>query len=88
MCYDGYDGLLCDKIKDFCGNNPCQNNGSCTVYEGHKFAAYQCNCRSGFTGTHCEINVDECESNPCLHGKCIDGINEVFCDCYPGKQIS
>lgn len=35
-----------------CGNNPCQNGGSCTELD----AEFQCSCAPGYRGKKCQGN--------------------------------
>lgn len=45
-CNDtGYTGLTCED-KDYCGINPCENNGTCVLSKYHQ-EGYYCNCTTG-----------------------------------------
>uniref|UniRef100_A0A3B3SE98 Cell adhesion molecule-related/down-regulated by oncogenes n=1 Tax=Paramormyrops kingsleyae TaxID=1676925 RepID=A0A3B3SE98_9TELE len=47
LCQDGFEGELCEVVKDTCQHNSeCQNGGRCL--------ANRCVCSSGFTGLFCE----------------------------------
>lgn len=36
-------------------------------------------------GLYCEVNIDDCMDNKCTHSeKCLDGINNYTCACFPG----
>ncbi len=44
-CFTGYQGVLCDTLKNFCDPNPCQNAGEClNDYVNFKST---CNCKPG-----------------------------------------
>ncbi|XP_048872623.1 basement membrane-specific heparan sulfate proteoglycan core protein isoform X12 [Brienomyrus brachyistius] len=48
ICQDGFEGELCEVVKDTCQHNSeCQNGGRCL--------ANRCACPSGFTGLFCEM---------------------------------
>ncbi|UJR08620.1 hypothetical protein I4U23_012879 [Adineta vaga] len=86
-CLPTYDGDYCEKIRDVCLSNPCeQQQGTCQSLADGRF---QCQCLPGFTGKQCEININDCISNHCQNnGTCIDRINDYSCLCsasFTGK---
>ena len=43
---------------------------------------YQCVCPTGFTGIDCEVNIDDCVNVTCQNnGRCIDEVNDYYCQC-------
>ena len=38
----------------------------------------------GYNGTRCEVNRDDCAGVACVHGACVDGADDYWCDCVPG----
>ncbi|PFX11718.1 Fibropellin-1 [Stylophora pistillata] len=46
-----------------CGNNPCQNGGSCTELD----AEFQCSCAPGYRGKKCQ-EISYCYKTPCKNG--------------------
>ncbi|CAD5124520.1 DgyrCDS12799 [Dimorphilus gyrociliatus] len=87
-CDENYVGDFCHIERDFCkeGAVICQNGATCTRLSTNE--KYKCTCSPGFTGTKCETNIDDCANIKCgpLPGRCIDSINEGFCNCPPGKM--
>ena len=65
-CYAGSDvrtstsmvagvGIGATFCPDWCGSEPCQNNGTCRMWE----FSYNCACTEGFRGKHCECKIGE-----------------------------
>ena len=71
LCYNGYDGELCDHSADPCLENPCQNGGVCLSSSN----GYTCNCQPEWTGKSCEQPIGECG------GSFTDAIGSLA---YPG----
>ena len=44
-CFQGYEGLLCDQMKDFCASAPCQNGAACL--NDNVNLKYVCTCKPG-----------------------------------------
>ena len=49
---------------DWCGLNPCQNNGACVQVAN----AYKCSCAVGWTGMLCDVRMVSCEAAAALKG--------------------
>uniref|UniRef100_A0A672LG93 Neurogenic locus notch homolog protein 2-like n=1 Tax=Sinocyclocheilus grahami TaxID=75366 RepID=A0A672LG93_SINGR len=80
-CKPGWEGKNCEREKNECQSNPCQNGGTCNDH----LNGYTCVCVPGFYGKRCEEEVDECASNPCWNGgRCTDYVNSYTCQCPPG----
>ena len=45
----GFTGTYCTVLANNCGQNPCQNGGTCI----NGFETYTCSCSAGFTGDLC-----------------------------------
>ena len=74
----------CDALKEpgACGEQPCQNGGTCLELPTRGFV---CTCPPRFSGSTCEYDLDPCSSSPCLHGaKCVNLKNDYHCEC-PAK---
>ena len=66
-----------------CGNQPCENGGTCL--ELPTPTGHACSCPARYTGVNCEYDLDPCMSSPCLHGaKCVNLKNDFHCEC-PAK---
>ncbi|XP_076452127.1 uncharacterized protein LOC143287751 [Babylonia areolata] len=64
-----------------CQNNPCQNNGACSVVLHDAF----CTCQPGYTGRYCEEPVNFCASSPCYNnGSCSYTSQGFTCVCLSG----
>ncbi|CAG5110267.1 Oidioi.mRNA.OKI2018_I69.chr2.g4682.t1.cds [Oikopleura dioica] len=62
-----------------CSENPCKNNGQCSI-DGD---GYICACNEGFSGANCEINP--CDQSLCVNGECYAVDDENFaCKCDDG----
>ena len=87
-CFEGYSGQSCEK--DPCSDDPCNNNGKCTINFldfGSGSAAYECDCYEGFSGENCEKTP--CSEDPCNgHGECSLLISDskigFECSCQTG----
>lgn len=44
-------------ILDICLNNPCKNEGICSMVRLFDKIEYLCNCLSGYTGFDCQTKV-------------------------------
>lgn len=67
--------------KSACLNNPCKNDGRCTINE--LTGNYTCSCKFGYIGQHCET-VDACLIKPdiCKNGGiCYVKDNQIGCNC-------
>lgn len=52
LCPDGWTGIRCETIVNYCHNITCQNQGVCRPL----FRDYKCECStSSYSGRHCEI---------------------------------
>ncbi|XP_069126820.1 uncharacterized protein [Argopecten irradians] len=49
-CLPKYTGKYCERVKIFCDQDPCKNNGMCTDTD----EGYSCQCTNGFSGRNCE----------------------------------
>jgi hypothetical protein len=83
---DHWSGEFCE-VYDYCADEPCQNNATCTTTT--TTSDYTCNCTgTGFTGEVCDVDVDDCSSNACyVNGtsSCFDlGVNLYECKCFTG----
>uniref|UniRef100_A0A1I7UMB8 EGF-like domain-containing protein n=1 Tax=Caenorhabditis tropicalis TaxID=1561998 RepID=A0A1I7UMB8_9PELO len=90
-CDDGWTGVNCDTMIDFCVPDPCQYNSTCTP----KFKGYNCTCLTGLTGANCSTIIDLCVpykdsdnkwvKTPCNSkddlANCTKGINTFTCSC-------
>nr|XP_008192422.1 PREDICTED: cubilin [Tribolium castaneum] len=56
-CNRRYAGKNCEKFRDLCTSNPCQNGATCTSFLG---ISYQCLCPSAYTGLRCETEKQSC----------------------------
>ena len=66
ICYQGYDGELCQKLANACGYKPCSENHIC-VPTNSTAKGYLCNCPEGFVGQRCEIDVRDCKTISCYY---------------------
>ncbi len=65
-------GINCEIGANPCWNNPCQNNGTCSISSN----GYLCQCSSSYGGTNCDLMINICTPNPCLNnGHCIRDSN-------------
>ncbi|CAG2248300.1 unnamed protein product [Mytilus edulis] len=62
-CAEGFMGSMCETQVDVCTNNPCGNDGNCSV---NALGLAQCTCAEGFSGPRC--NVDCNQQLPCAPG--------------------
>ncbi|CAG2241851.1 unnamed protein product [Mytilus edulis] len=62
-CAEGFMGSMCETQVDVCTNNPCGNDGNCSV---NALGLAQCTCAEGFSGPRC--NVDCNQQLPCATG--------------------
>lgn len=53
QCQDGYTGEMCQNPPDYCRDNPCENNGTCSNL-GRKFI---CSCPTGYKGNQCQVQI-------------------------------
>lgn len=82
VCAPGFSGHRCQDKVDACYNQPCQNEGICSLINELE---YRCICRLGWEGQQCQINKDDCVASPCQNnGECIDKIGDYECKCTPG----
>ncbi|XP_062574447.1 fibropellin-1-like [Saccostrea cucullata] len=83
-CDSGWEGPRCSvKVKLFCNQIPCKNNGTCIL--NLTTQNYQCICSKGFEGDFCDIDINECVTSfrPCSgRGSCVNSFGSYFCDCY------
>lgn len=77
----GFGGKKCE-IEDPCGNNTCQNGGTCQPTSRLQNESFFCVCLPQYAGSNCEIE-NECFKNPCKNkGSCILSIDgEAKCIC-------
>ncbi len=53
-CAEGWEGIHCETMVNYCGNITCENNGVCRPL----FRDYQCECSSNdYSGRYCEITA-------------------------------
>nr|XP_022308447.1 sushi, von Willebrand factor type A, EGF and pentraxin domain-containing protein 1-like isoform X3 [Crassostrea virginica] len=60
QCQDGYTGEMCQNPPDYCRDNPCENNGTCSNL-GRKFI---CSCPTGYKGNQCQVQIVNGEWSP------------------------
>ncbi|XP_070188097.1 uncharacterized protein [Littorina saxatilis] len=64
-----------------CQNNPCENNGNCSVLLHDAY----CTCEPGFTGRYCEQLINFCASSPCYNNAtCFSSTQGFSCSCLSG----
>lgn len=60
-CHSDYTGRRCQRRRNQCHPNPCQNGGQCRLAgprEQHTtVGGFQCHCANGFKGRLCEIGL-------------------------------
>ncbi|CAC5399517.1 unnamed protein product [Mytilus coruscus] len=62
-CAEGFMGSMCETQVDSCTDNPCGNDGNCSV---STLGIAQCSCPDGFGGPRC--NIDCNQRLPCAEG--------------------
>uniref|UniRef100_A0A8C6S3C0 Growth arrest-specific protein 6 n=1 Tax=Nannospalax galili TaxID=1026970 RepID=A0A8C6S3C0_NANGA len=88
LCRTGWEGRLCDKDVDECG----QKNGGCSQVCHNKPGSFHCACHSGFTlasdSRTCK-DVDECtDSDTCGEARCKNLPGSYSCLCDEGYTYS
>ncbi|KAK9871009.1 hypothetical protein WA026_009969 [Henosepilachna vigintioctopunctata] len=85
-CFEGYVGSHCEKRKEICRNNPCQNGGSCVVgYDNTNQPEYKCMCFENYFGSFCEKVVNKCKLKCMNGGSCFEyDDNQFMCLCTEG----
>jgi hypothetical protein len=54
VCEEGWTGIQCESMVNYCQNVTCKNNGVCRPL----FRAYKCECLgTSYSGGHCEITA-------------------------------
>ena len=53
LCNDGYTGEFCQNQPDYCRDNPCKNNGTCSNTGGN----FTCSCPSAYKGDQCQFQI-------------------------------
>jgi hypothetical protein len=54
VCAEGWTGIQCEAMVNYCQNVTCKNNGVCRPL----FRAYKCECLgTSYSGGHCEITA-------------------------------
>ena len=53
-----FTGRRCQRRRNQCHPNPCQNSGQCVRDEGSK-GFFSCKCKTGFGGRLCEDKLDD-----------------------------
>ncbi|XP_042553036.1 growth arrest-specific protein 6 [Dipodomys spectabilis] len=87
-CRSGWEGRLCDRDIDECG----QENGGCSQACHNKPGSFYCTCHSGFAlapdGRTCQ-DIDECaESDACGEARCKNLPGSYSCLCDKGYAYS
>lgn len=98
-CKPAYVGDNCERERDGCAANPCQENQACTdikasvqMAQADPSIGYTCGrCPAGFQsqpGTTICIDNNECQSgnNPC-QGTCTNTYGGYECGCAPGLRL-
>ena len=78
----GWEGPNCDVDIDECERGFCQNNISCTNWDG----GYNCTCKAGYEGQNCTDEMNACQPQPCRNGgTCINQRTDFTCNCVSGE---
>ncbi|CAH6787066.1 growth arrest-specific protein 6 [Phodopus roborovskii] len=88
LCKAGWEGRLCDKDVNECG----QKNGGCSQVCHNKPGSFQCACHGGFSlasdGRNCQ-DIDECtDPNTCGDARCKNLPGSYSCLCDKGYTYS
>ena len=87
LCSSGYTGDNCEEEVQACETsaNTCDRSHAQCIADGP--GQFTCECQVGFEtrdrGATC-TEIDECASRPCVNGRCSDGLDSYFCECYRG----
>ncbi|CAD5118555.1 DgyrCDS7243 [Dimorphilus gyrociliatus] len=85
LCEDNWTGTNCKWEKAGCLKDPCQNGGTCTVFEVGRILKFQCSCPEGFRGLYCQQDtLNPCKSSECIHGVCKPTGSSYECICKTG----
>lgn len=90
-CTGDYTGETCEEPLNKCQNNPCKNQGVCSIRGSD--GSFVCQCTAGWKGATCEEDVNECvEVKPCRNlGTCQNLAGSYQCVCpqsYTGKNCT
>ena len=61
VCYMPAPALLFPIASGLCDNNPCQNGGTCNIWE--REPGYYCNCPQNYEGYNCEFVTRKLDIN-------------------------
>ena len=94
-CPDGYTGIVCESVFNFCESDPCEEKIGFGICQ-YSHEGYTCSCfrgrvyddQAGAIDDNCSGYLDTCASSPCVNGHCQPDhtISIYICECDPGFE--